>query len=137
MKISAILLAVGVLAGCSSNATSTTAEQSDLVYQQYITAQSLVPTRAIKTFKLHRWEALSEQSVLMTSRGDDYLFTLQNRCSGLDDAAAVKVNNNNIVVQFSNRPATVGNPQLVPAHCLIKAIYPLTVAQATELRNLR
>ncbi len=136
MKVYAILLAVAVVAGCASSTSGLTEEQREQLYQQYIVQQQLAPARDIKNFKLRRWEALSEQSVLITSRGEDYLFTLQNRCSDIANASSVIVGRNSLIAQFSDRPATIGNPQLLPSQCLIKAIYPLTVAQATELRHL-
>lgn len=136
MKSYYLLLMIGVLAGCSSVASNTTAEQNDEAYQQYIVAQQLVPARDIKNFKLRRWEALTEYSVLITSRGDDYLFTLQNRCSNIANATSVMVGRNSLIVQFSDRQATIGNPQLLPSKCMIKAIYPLTSDQALALRHL-
>jgi hypothetical protein len=130
-----MLVALGLLAGCSTN-QSLSYQERDQAYGEYIESQELLSQDEIRTFKFNGWQSLSNNYLIIsTSVSKKYLIEVSGFCSNLYHAQAIAVNqgmSSSLVTRFDS----ISVPDSLGNKCFIKSIYKVTKAQAKEISAL-
>ena len=108
-------------------------QDKNLKYNDYITQQQLKSLKKIKTFKLHSWQSLTNDYLIVsTSPKDKYLVEVNGHCPELRFAHGIIVNRTigSILSTKFDSISVISSPQM---KCYIKSIHQLTKEQATEI----
>ncbi len=126
MRLICLVSALALLAACSS--APQTADETQTV-RDYVEVGELEGVNYIRVYAHDSWSYLTDFFVLYEARSSDYLVEFRRRCRELQDNIVIAADR-----RYDHNRLRVNEDTL--RGCRIGKIYPLTEAQAIELRNL-
>lgn len=125
-----------LLAGCSNTPTMSY-EEKNIAYADYIVSNKLQSLKKINTFRLHGWQSLTnDYLILSTSPKKKFLIEVNGYCPDLGFAQAIKINQgmSSMLTTRFDSISVIGSD--VGSHhikCHIKTIHKIDKAQAKEI----
>ncbi len=126
MRPTYLVIALVLIVACSSTPQVVVETQT---VRDYVEVGELEDVRHIRVYTHDSWSYLTEYFVLYEARTSDYLVEFRRRCRELRDNAVIVGDH-----RYDHNRLRVNEDTL--RGCRIAKIYPLTEAQAIELRNL-
>lgn len=126
MKALYVISTVAIIAACSG--TPEVPEET-LAVRDYVEVGELQTVNKVRTYRHDSWSYLSDYYVIYKSRNDEYLLEFRRVCRELRDSQLLtpdrRSDHNNMYAGLDTLRG-----------CRIGKMYPLTEAQAIELRHL-
>jgi hypothetical protein len=136
MKATCIIAALAPLisiAGCSSSSEIDVEKRRVSVetqtVQDYVEVGELESVQHIRVYNHDSWSYLTDHFIIYKARDGEYLVEFRRRCRELRDNMVITGDH-----RYDHNRLRVNEDTI--RGCRIGTIYPLTEAQATELRNL-
>ncbi len=125
-----------LLAGCSNTPTMSY-EEKNIAYADYIVSNKLESLKKINTFRLHGWQSLTnDYLILSTSPKKKFLIEVNGYCPDLGFAHAIKINqsmSSMLSTRFDSISVINGDMASHQIKCHIKTIHQIDKAQAKEI----
>jgi hypothetical protein len=123
-----------LLAACSSTSDEVSVKRQSVTVetqtvQDYVEVGELEDVQYIRVYAQDSWSRLTDYFVIYEARNDSYLIEFRRRCRELQDNSAIVGDR-----RYDKNRLRVNEDTL--RGCRIGKVYPLTDAQALELRNL-
>jgi|GEM_PF-600744 len=130
------LIVVALLSGCASKSTLSFDEKNQ-AYGDYIATNKLESLKRIKSFRLHGWQALTnDYLILSTSHRKKYLVEVTGFCPDLAHAQTIMINKSSssiLSTRFDSISVLNGGVGSHQIKCHIKTIHQIDKAQAKEI----
>lgn len=126
MRTASLVGALFLMSACSSTPPVVVETQT---VRDYVEVGELEDVKHIRVYNHDSWSYLTDDFVIYKGRADNYLLEFRRRCPELRDNSRISSDH-----RYDKNRLRVNEDTL--RGCRIGKIYPLTDAQATELRHL-
>jgi len=126
MRAASLVGALFLMSACSSTPPVVVETQT---VRDYVEVGELEDVKHIRVYNHDSWSYLTDDFVIYKGRADNYLLEFRRRCPELRDNSRISSDH-----RYDKNRLRVNEDTL--RGCRIGKIYPLTDAQATELRHL-
>lgn len=123
-----------LIAGCSSTSDEVSVKKRKVTVetqtvQDYVEVGELEDVQYVRVYNHDSWSYLTDHFIIYKARDGEYLVEFRRRCRELRDNTRITGDH-----RYDHNRMRVNEDTI--RGCRIAKIYPLTEAQATELRNL-